>query len=92
MSKVQVPTIALLEPQNGVTDAVWQSVLDFVCGVGAVAARSAAFKPRTFDGLAETLDRGFICLYCRWYQKTITNGQLKYICWKQIEKERLKWI
>ena len=30
-------------------------------GVGAVAARSAALGPRSFDGLAETADRGFIC-------------------------------
>ena len=60
MSKVQVPTIALLEPQNGVTDAVWQSVLDFVCGVGAVAARSAARGPRFYDGLAETSGRDFL--------------------------------
>ena len=29
-------------------------------GVGAVDARSAARGPRSYDGLAETLDRGFI--------------------------------
>ena len=32
----------------------------FVRGVGAVAARSAALGPRSFDRLAETADRGFI--------------------------------
>ena len=31
-------------------------------GVGAVAARSAARGPRSFDGLAETSDRGLIKL------------------------------
>ena len=31
-------------------------------GVGAVAARSAASRPRSCDGLAETADRGLIKL------------------------------
>ena len=32
----------------------------FVRGVGAVDARSAVRGPLSFDGLAETSDRGFI--------------------------------
>ena len=31
-------------------------------GVGAVAARSAALGPRSFDGLAEHLESGFMAL------------------------------
>ena len=42
-------------PQTGVTGAVYQSDLDIVLGVGAVAAYSAVRGPRSFDGLAESL-------------------------------------
>ena len=48
-----VPTIALLEPRNRVTDAVWQSALGLVRGDGVIRARSAARGPRFYDGLAE---------------------------------------
>ena len=60
---VQVPTIALTEHWFGVTDAAWQSALGLVRGVGVKRARSAAHGPLTFDGLAETLDRGFFGLF-----------------------------
>ena len=53
--QVQVPTIALLEPRNGVTDAVWRSAFALARGVGIKRARSAALGPRFYDGLAETL-------------------------------------
>jgi hypothetical protein len=33
-NKVKAPTIALLEPRNGVTDAVWQSAFGLVGGGG----------------------------------------------------------
>ena len=52
-TKVQVPTIALIEPGNGVTDAVWQLALGLVRGGGVKRARSAALGPRSSDGLVE---------------------------------------
>ena len=59
-SQVQAPIIALLEPRNGVTDAVWQSALGLVGGVGVKRARSAARGPRFYDGLIETVEYNFI--------------------------------
>ena len=50
-SQVQVPTIALIGPGKGVTDAIWLSALGLIRGVGVKRDRYAALKP--FDKPAE---------------------------------------
>ena len=48
-------------PRTGITEAVSLSALDLWKGVGAVAARSAARGPRSYDGLARSPDIALVC-------------------------------
>ena len=47
---------------SGVTDAVWQSALGLVRGVGVKRARSAALAHRFYDGLVEALEVNLILI------------------------------